>query len=259
MLTLTQSGRNSPTWKLQYRSALGTLRTGITASAFNNSGTESAEHREAVAITRKADLGTMVAHIMSRRNTSGAESEAQEIWGLDGNQIPMAMLAEIRTVAAPDDGGGTVPVNGYMFPASIAQFANIARPTVPAGTPVYPSVITAGAAGRPAEGAAHGSTEPTLRGQLLAPKRVQAFATLSVEDRARFPSLGPALAAHLAASVAAGMDEQALSDDNGFFDSTNGPLTVNGTARSSYAHFVAMVNDLDGQLCQRHRHPRWVS
>ena len=148
-----------------------------------HTGELSAEHREAISITRRADLGVMLGHIITRRNTVGAEAEAQAAWNLDGTAVPMSMVAELRTVAAPTDGGGTAPVSGYVFPASVGAFANISRPSVPAGTPVYPSVVTSGAAGRPAEGAAHGSSEPTIRGQLLTPKRIHAVASVSVEDR----------------------------------------------------------------------------
>ena len=212
---------------------------------FAAGGQPSAEFREMQEITRRADLGTMMANVISRRNQTGAEAEALVAWDLEGNQIPLSMIAEIRTVAAPTDGGGTQPVSGYVFPASIASFANIARPTVPAGTPVFPSIVTGAVAGRPTEGSAHGSSEPTLRGELLTPKRIQAVASVSVEDRARYPSLGPALAAHLAGAVAAGMDTQALSDTGGFFDTVaaSRPLTTpsNPGSATTYAQWQAIL------------------
>ena len=48
---------------------------------------------------------------------------------------------------------------------------------------------------------------------------------INIEDRARFPDLGTAVGRHLRNAVVAGLDVMALSDDNGFFDTTNGPLT----------------------------------
>ena len=186
-----------------FRTALGT-ETAQVNEDFTTHIPLTAEFREMQEITRRADLGTMMGNVIARRNQTGAEAEAQQAWNLDADQLPLSMIAEIRTVAAPTSGGGTQPVSGYVFPASIASFALISRPTVPAGTPVFPSIVTSAVAGRPVEGAAHGSSEPTLRGELLSPRRVQAVASLSVEDRARFPSLGPALAAHLAGAVAAG-------------------------------------------------------
>ena len=210
----------------EYRSALATEIAQVDQD-FTNHIPLTAEFREQQEITRRADLGVMLGHILARRNVTGAEAEAQEAWNLDGNAIPMSMISELRTVAAPTSGGGTQPVSGYVFPSGIATFANISRPTVPAGTPVFPSITTGAVAGRPVEGAAHGSSEPTLRGELLTPKRIQAVASLFVEDRARYPGLGPALAAHLAGAVAAGMDTQALSDTAGFFDTVaaSRPLT----------------------------------
>ena len=204
---------------------------------------ESAEYREQMEVTRRADLGVMVGNFMGRQNQDGAEREAQQAWGLNGAQIPMGMLAEIRIVAAPASGGGTQPVSAYVFGNSIAQAANIVRPAIAAGTPVYPSVSVAAVAGRPAEGAAHGSSEPTIRGQLLEPKSIQAVASLSVEDRARYPTLGAAISQHLAAAVVRGMDTQALIDNNGFFDATNGPLTAPGDPGSAttYAQALAML------------------
>ena len=210
----------------EYRSALA-AETAQVDQDFAGQTPLSAEFREMQEITHRADLGTMMANVLSRRYQTGAEAEAIAAWDLKPDQIPLSMISEIRTVAAPTSGGGTQPVSGYVFPASIASFANISRPAVPAGTPVFPSIVTAAVAGRPIEGAAHGSSEPTLRGELLTPKRIQAEASLSVEDRARYPGLGPALALHLAGTIAAGMDTQALSDTRGFFDAVaaSRPLT----------------------------------
>ena len=157
----------------EFRSALA-AETAQVDLDFTNHTPLSPEFREQQEITHRADLGVMLGHILARRNVTGAEAEAQEAWNLDGNAIPMSMISELRTVAAPTSGGGTQPVSGYTFPSGIATFANISRPTVPAGTPVYPSIVTGAVAGRPIEGAAHGSSEPTLRGELLTPKRIQA-------------------------------------------------------------------------------------
>ena len=216
-------------------------------------GQPSAEHREAMAITHRADLGAMVGNIIGKTNTGGAEAEAQSAWQIQGNEIPMAMIAELRTVSAPDDGGGPSAFTGYVFPASFAQFANVARPHVPAGVHVFPSFATAGAAGRPAEGAAHGSSEPTLRGELLSPLRIQAQASVSVEDMGRFSGIGPALAAHLSQSVAAALDAQALTDPRGFLDSVaaSQPLTpITDPTSTDYAAWSAVLNSaVDGRVC----------
>ena len=228
----------------EYRTALG-IETAEVNEDFQNHTPLTAEFREQQAITKRADLGIMMGNVISRRNQTGAEAEAVQAWDLGADQIPMAMIAELRTVAAPSDGGGIHTVTGYTFPQSIAGFANISRPRVPAGQPVFPSVVTAAVAGRPAEGAAHGSSEPVLRGELLTPHRIQAVASLSVEDRARYPDLPQALAVHLAGAIAAGLDTQALSDTSGFFDATvaTQPLTPasNPAAATTYEQWQAIL------------------
>ena len=118
-------------------------------------GEDSSEHREALQVTRKADLGVLVGALVSKRSlhSGSAEAEAQNAWGLAGDNIPLAMLAEYRVAAAPSDGGGPQGFVGYRFPSTIADFANIQRPRVPAGTPVFPSITVASEASRPAEAA----------------------------------------------------------------------------------------------------------
>ena len=74
------------------------------------------------------------------------------------------------------------------------------------------------------------------------------MASLSVEDRGRFSGLPSALAIHLAGLVAQGMDAQALHDDNGFFDSTNGPISIQSdpgaaTTYAQWAEILAMTVD----------------
>ena len=185
---------------------------------------DSSEHREALQVTRKADLGVLVGALVSKRSlhSGSAEAEAQNAWGLAGDNIPLAMLAEYRVAAAPaDDGGGPQGFVGYRFPSTIADFANIQRPRVPAGTPVFPSITVASEASRPAEAAEVSDSDPTLRGELLTPKRIQANTKISVEDRARFGNMAAAIAAHLGGAVALGLDQQAMVGADGFFDSSS--------------------------------------
>ena len=167
--------------------------------AFNE---DTPENRERQNVTGKADLGIMVGALVSRRalNVGSAEAEAQAAWGLGGDSIPLAMLAEYRVAGAPADGGGSQGFVGYRFPSSISGFANVSRPRVAPGTPVYPSITAATSASRPAEAAEVTDDDPTLRGELLTPRRVQASTKISVEDRARFGGMAAAIAAHLGRS-----------------------------------------------------------
>ena len=212
-----------------------------------------AEHRERTNITGRADLGVLVGALVSRRAlvVGSAEAEAQAAWGLPGDSIPLAMLTEYRTAAAPADGGGAQGFVGYRFPASVGEFANVQRPRVAPGTAVYPSITSASVANRPAEADESADSDPTLRGELLTPKRVQASTKISVEDRARFGGMAQAIAQHLASAVAAGFDQQALLGDEGFFDTSSGPLTAQtdpGSA-STWANYADMLGEsVDGRF-----------
>ena len=91
-------------------------------------------------------------------------------WGLPGDSIPLAMLTEYRTAAAPADGGGVQGFVGYRFPASVGEFANVQRPRVAPGTAVFPSITSASVANRPAEGDESADSDPTLRGEHAHPQ-----------------------------------------------------------------------------------------
>ena len=96
-------------------------------------------------------------------------------------------------------------------------------------------------------------SDPTLRGELLTPKRIQANTKISVEDRARFGNMAAAIAAHLGGAVALGLDQQAMVGADGFFDSSSGPLTApsNPGAASTYANYSAMLSgSVDGRYAE---------
>ena len=233
----------------KYRAAVESEVT-RTAGAF---GEDQAEHRERTNITGKADLGVLVGALVSRRAlvVGSAEAEAQAAWGLPGDSIPLAILTEHRTTAAPADGGGSQGFVGYRFPSSVGEFANVQRPRVAPGTAVYPSIIQASVANRPAEAGESADSDPGMRGELLTPKRVQANTKISVEDRARFGGMAEAIAQHLAGAVAAGFDQQALLGDEGFFDTTSGPLTAqtNPGSASTWANYADMLGEsVDGRF-----------
>ena len=209
------------------------------------------EHRERMEITGRANVAQMLADVVDHRQARGAEAEAQSAWGSAGDEIPMAMVAdELRTIDAPDDGSGTGRNFGYVFGPSIADAANVVRPSVQPGQHVFPSFTSGAAATRPAIEAENADQDPTMRGQVLTPKRVQANANIAIEDRARLPGMGQMVTAHLRAAVIAGLDAQALSDNDGFFDASSGPLTAQtdpGSA-TTWAEYSAMLTGgVDGR------------
>ena len=155
---------------------------------FNDNAIEPlpAEHRERQAITHKAKLVTLVDAVIGQRATSGAEREAQAAWDCEINEIPLPMLpgVEMRVIDAPNDGGGPSTLQ-YVFGGSMAEAANIVRPAVPPGPRTYPSFVDGTAGARPAITSENADVDPTMRGQLLVPNRVQANTTINIEDRAR--------------------------------------------------------------------------
>ena len=215
---------------------------------------DTAEIREQRRIMGRADLAVMAAAAIRGHNLpdGSAEAEVRASVGIDADMIPTAMLAELRVVDAPDaSGAGTSPIMVYQFGMSIATFVNLQRPMVASGQHVYPSFTSGGAATRPAASAENVDVDPTLRGQLLSPKRVQRNTSLTVEDMATFPGLGRAVAAYLAAAVVSGLDQQALVDDDGFFED-GGPLGAAPTAgaATTWATYSAMAPSLvDGRFC----------
>ena len=178
------------------------------------------ENRELQRLRERADVGVMLgaALVGGQLPVGSAEAEARAGFLPEysaGNVIPFQMLAEQRSVDI-DIGGGTQQFLAHQFPAGIATFANIARPSVPAGTPAYPSFTATGAVSRPAEGVDVADADPTLRAELLIPQRIRVSTKISVEDRARYPNFGAAVAAHLRAAVTAGLDDQALKATRAF-------------------------------------------
>ena len=209
------------------------------------------EHRERMEITGRANVAQMFADIVDHRQARGAEAETQQAWGSAGDEIPMALIAdELRTIDAPNDGSGTGRNFGYVFGPSIADAANIVRPSVQPGQHVFPSFTSGAAASRPAIAAENSDQDPVMRGQILTPKRIQSNTNISIEDRARLPGMSAMVTAHLRAAVIAGLDAQALSDDDGFFDESSGPLTPQqdpGSA-TTWAEYSAMLTGgVDGR------------
>ncbi len=208
------------------------------------------EHRERQHITDRAKLGIVVDAVIAQRVPTGAEREAQAAWGCESNEVPLPMLGvEMRVIDAPDSGGGPRTLQ-YVFGGSMAQAANVARPAVPPGQHVFPTFTSGVVGARPAMAAENADVDPVMRGALLTPNRVQSNTTINIEDRARFPDLGMAVARHLRGAVMAGLDVMALSDNDGFFDTSSGPLTAPSAAATAttWAEAVKYLSDgVDGR------------
>ena len=185
-------------------------------------------------------------------NPIGAMAELQQHLGLQGNQIPLALITgfEERAVTpAPgqvsQNQAGIIP---YVFPQSAASFLGVDMPTVGVGEAVYPVLTSELSVGTPAENAAQAETTGAFSAQVLSPSRIQASFFYSREDRSRFQNMDSALRENLSAGLADGLDEAILSGTNGLFTGTNLPNN-NQTTNDTFDSYLSNLiwNQIDGR------------
>ena len=229
--------------------------------------TRSSEGREFRALVNRSSVGEIFDASLSKRSVDGATKELQDHYGLDANQVPLAMLVknwpdnddlETRAVtpAPADVGQEQASVVPYVFPQSAAAFLGVDMPTVGVGEAVYPVLTKTLDVRTPAENADADETTGTFTADILSPSRVQAAFFYSREDRARFAGMDAALRENLTEGLADGLDKQILNGTNGLFAGTNlanNNVTVNDTFDSYLSHlcwdqidgrYAAMASDL---------------
>ena len=221
--------------------------------------TRSAEGREFRALVNRGNVGEIFDAALGKRSVEGASAELQKHYGLDPNQVPLALLVrswpdsdKLETRAAtpaPNDVGqeqqSIVP---YVFPMSAAMFLGVDMPTVSVGEKVFPVLTSELSVGTPAENAEQGETTGAFSADVLSPGRLQASFFYSREDRARFAGMDAALRGNLTAGLADGLDKAILSGTNGLFTGTNLPnnaQTVNDTF-DTYLNNLCW-NQIDGR------------
>ena len=130
----------------------------------------SPEGREMRQLIDKSNVGEIFDAALGKRAVDGASAEIQKHYGLDVNQVPLAMLVkdwpgdddlETRAVTpAPGNVGQEQnSIVAYVFPAkSAATFLGISMPTVPVGEAVYPVLTKKLDVGTPAENAEQDET-----------------------------------------------------------------------------------------------------
>ena len=221
--------------------------------------TRSAEGREFRGLVDKSNVGEIFDAALQKRSVDGASAELQKHYGLEVNQVPLAMLVrdwpdddkmEVRAAtAAPSDVGqeqqSIVP---YVFPQSAATFLGVDMPTVPVGEAVFPVLTKELDVRTPAENAEAAETTGTFSADVLSPSRIQASFFYSREDRARFAGMDAALRENLTEGLADGLDKQILNGTNGLFEGTNlanNNVTVNDTFDTYLNHLC--WNQIDGR------------
>ena len=205
----------------------------------------SAEGREFRALVNGANVGHIVDAALQKRSVDGATKEIQDHYGLNQNQVPLALLVkdwpdnddlETRAVTpAPSDVGAMQQsIIPYVFPQSAAVFLGVNMPTVGVGETVYPVLTSTLDVGTPAENADQAETTGAFSADVLSPARLQAAFFYSREDRARFAGMDAALRENLSMGLSDGLDKQILSGTNGLLHSTN-LANHNVTTETTYA------------------------
>ena len=133
----------------------------------------------------RANMGDIFDAALNKRSIEGASAELQKHYGLDVNQIPLAMLVknwpdndelETRAVTAAPGNVGEIlhSIVPYVFPQSAASFLGVSMPTVPVGQAVFPVLTKELDVRTPAENADADETTGTFSADVLSPARIQA-------------------------------------------------------------------------------------
>ena len=192
--------------------------------------TRSGEGREFRSMVDRANAGEVFDAAVNHRSISGATAELQSHYGMDTNQVPLALLVrswpddlETRAVTpAPSDvQGNQASIIPWVFPQSAAAFLGVLMPTVGVGEAIYPVLTKELDVKTPAENADADETTGSFSADVLSPSRIQAAFFYSREDRARFAGLDASLRENLSMGLQDGYDDAVLSGTNGLFIGTN--------------------------------------
>ena len=205
------------------------------------------EDTELQGLITRANVGELFDDLLTHRNTTGAMAELQQHAGIEGNQIPLAVLRgdqlETRAVTpAPSNvGQNQSEIIPYVFPDSAAAFLGVDMPTVGVGESVYPVLTKELDVRTPAENIAADETTGTFSAEVLSPSRIQAAFFYSREDRARFRGMNSALRQNLNEGLSDGLDEQIVNGTNGLLNGTNLD-NHNVSAQTTYALYRSQFN-----------------
>ena len=193
--------------------------------------TRSGEGREFRELVTRANVGEIFDAAVNHNVVNGATGEVQQHYGLDGNQVPLALLVrswptddlETRAVtpAPANVGQNQMSIIPWVFPMSAASFLGVDMPSVGVGEAVYPVLTKDLDVRTPAENADADETTGSFSASTLSPSRIQAAFFVSREDRARFAGMEASLRENLSMGLQDGYDKQILAGTNGLFAGTN--------------------------------------
>ena len=196
---------------------------------------QTAEEREYSELVERASVGDVFAAAVSHRSAEGATAELQLEGKLEGNQVPLDLIApsaragdvvEHRLVTPAPANVGAVqhPVTGYVFPNGAAAFLGVQQPRVGVGEQVYPVLTTAPTVADADEAATVDETTGAFSADALVPRRLQASFFYSREDAARFRDMDTSLRQALTDGLSDGLDKAVIAG------ATAGILGANGVA-----------------------------
>lgn len=212
-------------------------------------------------LEHRARLSGIVSGIMSGRGSTGAEAELQAELGLDGDQVPLALLAPTehraavehrtsgQTPAPSNTGASQQPIIPAVFPQAAASFLEVDQPTVPVGDATFTVLSTSLTAGTPAGGASQATGAGAFTATVLSPKRIQGGFFLRREDKARLDGMESSLRENLSMALADKFDSEVI----GAFLATSGGLTARtGDAAAeadfdTYRGLLFDANTIDGR------------
>ena len=213
--------------------------------------TRTSEGRDFRRLVDRANVGEIFDNVINHRAVTGATSELQQHFNLDGNQVPLSLLIrnwpgqdalETRAVTpgATNVSQNMASIIPYVFPDACATFLDVDMPTVGVGEAVFPVLTSTLAVNTPAENAASTETTGSFTSEVLSPARIQASFFYSREDRARFAGMDTALRENLSMGLSDGLDDQILTGTNGLFASTN-LANHNVTTATTYDLYLSQL------------------
>lgn len=168
-----------------------------------------AEQREYGALVDGFDMGRLFGAVVDMRQADGIEAELQQELGLQGNQVPLAVLELRAATPAPNDvEGNQRDIIPLVFGESVASFLGIPQPTVGVGEQIFPVMTTGATPGTPIESAVQPESTGAFSADVLRPARIQASFYFTREDSSTFRGMANALRSNLQAALADSLDLQ---------------------------------------------------
>ncbi|MYD12206.1 MAG: phage major capsid protein [Gemmatimonadetes bacterium] len=209
----------------------------------------------------RASLGRIVGAVLEGRETDGAERELQEEHGLTSHQVPLSLLATRAVTPAPaDTQANQAAIIPEVFPAGVANFLGIARPTVPVGESVYPLLTTGATAHAPAADGEAAESTGAFTATKLEPGRLQASFRFRREDLAVFAGMEMSLRDNLSMALSSALDDRILYGGNaGLLSGGLGAAPDAPGAVATWADFVkGLTDNVDGRYASRPDQVRYL-